>query len=467
MRRLLLLTLALLLATPSTAGAAVQWVVRGGGFGHGIGMSQYGAYGYAQNGSSYRDILAHYYTGTELSSAEGRTIRVLLQSSKPSITFAGATRVPGHKLDPNRTYEATKTAINQVELRSSGGKLVGRFDAPLDVRSSLGEMVLGGTALNGISGGRYRGAFEIRPTTVGGGMTAVNALDIDSYIQGVVPGEMPSSWHPEALKAQAVVARSYSLVTDAGGAIFDQYPDTRSQVYRGLGAEVPSTNAAVQATAGEVLRYGGKVAVTYYFSTSGGRTENVENVFYGSAPIPYLKSVEDPYDRLSPKHRWTFRFTTRQMKAKLRGYVKGGFRGVKVRRRGMSPRVVDAVVVGTKGRTPIKGATLRTKLGLWDTWAYYSRVRTSAAGTARSPRVARLVHRHRLRIDTRRLIITGSFSPRPARSLVKVQRRNGNRWVTVRTARLDGRGAFRAEVRRQGIYRAVAQGVDGPSVRVR
>jgi len=73
----------------------------------------------------------------------------------------------------------------------------------------------------------------------------------------------------------------------------------------------------------------------------------VENVFYGSSPIPYLKSVEDPHDELSPKHRWTFRFTTRQMQSRLKGYVKGGFRGVKVRRRGMSPRVVDAVVVGS------------------------------------------------------------------------------------------------------------------------
>jgi stage II sporulation protein D len=429
-------------------------------------MSQYGAYGYAKNGSSYRDILAHYYTGTELSSAEGRTIRVLLQSGKSSITFAGATRVTGHKLDPDRTYEATKTGINRVELRTSGGKLVDRFDAPLDVRSSLGEMLLGGTSQNGVTSGRYRGAFEIRPTTVGGGMTVVNALDIDNYVQGVVPGEMPSSWHPEALKAQAVVARSYSLVTDAGGAIFDQYADTRSQMYRGLTAETPSTNTAVQGTAGQVLRYAGKVAVTYYFSTSGGRTENVENVFYASDPIPYLKSVEDPYDDLSPKHRWTFRFTTRQMQSKLKGYVKGRFRGVKVRSRGMSPRVVDATVVGTKGRTPIKGATLRTKLGLWDTWAYYTRVRTSATGSARSARVSRLVHRHRLQIDTRRLVVTGSFSPRPARSLVKVQRRTGNRWVTVRTARMDSRGAFRAELRRQGIYRAVAQGVAGPSVRV-
>ena len=176
--------------------------------------------------------------------------------------------------------------------------------------------------------------------------------------------------------------------------------------------------------------------------------------------------MEDPYDDLSPKHRWTFRFTTRQIQAKLKGYVRGRFLGVKVKRRGVSPRVVDATVRGSKGNVPIKGATLRTKLGLWDTWMYYTRVRTSAAGSARSSRVARLVHRHGLRISTRRLVLTGSFTPRPARSLVRIQRRSGERWVTVRTARLDARGSFRAELRRVGTYRALAQGIAGPSVQV-
>ena len=91
-----------------------------------------------------------------------------------------------------------------------------------------------------------------------------------------MPGEMPSLWHSEALKAQAVAARSYALVTDRGGDVFDQYPDTRSQVYRGVSSETSSTNAAVAATAGEVVKYQGKTAVTYFFSTSGGHTENVD-----------------------------------------------------------------------------------------------------------------------------------------------------------------------------------------------
>ena len=91
MRRALLTALiAIPLAVPASAGAATSWVVKGGGWGHGIGMSQYGAYGMAQQGSSYRDILTHYYTGTEISRADTQTVRVLLQSNRPKVTFVGA-----------------------------------------------------------------------------------------------------------------------------------------------------------------------------------------------------------------------------------------------------------------------------------------------------------------------------------------------------------------------------------------
>ena len=96
----------------------------------------------------------------------------------------------------------------------------------------------------------------------------------------------------------------YALATDAGGPQFDQYPDTRSQVYAGFDGEQPALDAAVEATANQVLRYAGKIAVTYFFSTSGGETEDIQNVFYGAAPQPYLVGVKDPYDDVSPRHRW-------------------------------------------------------------------------------------------------------------------------------------------------------------------
>src|SRR5215216_2269006 len=133
------------------------------------------------------------------------------------------------------------------------------------------------------------------------GVDAVNHVALDQYLQGVVPDESPPSWPLEALKAQAVAARTYAVATMKPGASFDLYPDTRSQVYGGVAAEEPSTNQAVAETRGEVVTFEGRPVVTFFFSTSGGRTEDVENTPLGNQPQPWLKSVDDPYDVASPR----------------------------------------------------------------------------------------------------------------------------------------------------------------------
>ena len=360
MRRFaLLIALFALAAAPATADASIRWVVKGRGWGHGIGMSQHGALGYAQQGWTYRQILAHYYTGTEIGSASGQTIRVLLGDGRSSVTFDGAEGVGDETLDPAETYKATHS---NGRVRIAG---VGTFDAPARVRGELIRWKA--TTMNGVRNGRFRSSLELRPSSYGG-LTIVNALGIDNSVKGVVGGEMPSGWHAEALKAQAIAARSYALTTDRGGPIFDQYPDVRSQVYRGVNGETLSTNAAVAATSGEVVTYGGSVVTTYFFSTSGGHTENVENVFIGGTPRPWLKGVEDPFDNTSPRHRWQFTYTTSQMKSRLSSLVKGSFRGIKAVTRGVSGRIVYADVLGSRGRTRVTGPTLRTRLGLYDTW---------------------------------------------------------------------------------------------------
>ena len=150
--------------------------------------------------------------------------------------------------------------------------------------------------------GGYRGVLEVSPAP--SGLMAVNALDLESYIRGVVPAEIPATWPAEALKAQALAARTYALATRKPVTGFDQYADTRSQVYRGMSAEKPTSDAAIAATTGEVVTYAANPVVTYFFSTSGGRTENVENSFIGSPAQPWLRSVDDPYDDVSPRHRW-------------------------------------------------------------------------------------------------------------------------------------------------------------------
>ena len=200
---------------------------------------------------------------------------------------------------------------------------------------------------------------------------------------------MPASWPAAALRAQAVAARTYAIATSKNGDGFDQYADTRSQMYPGISGEHPRTDAAVAGTAGEVVAYEGKPIVTYYFSTSGGRTENVENSFLGAEPAPYLKSVADPYDTASPRHRWTVRMTLGQASARLGGLVKGYLRQIRVLSRGRSPRVVRAQVVGTRGRTSVTGPQLRSKLGLFDTWARFTVITANAVrGDGNTPEPA-------------------------------------------------------------------------------
>jgi stage II sporulation protein D len=183
---------------------------------------------------------------------------------------------------------------------------------------------------------------------------------------------MPTDWPAEALRAQAVTARSYALATDQGG-IFDQYDDTRSQVYGGLSSETSETNHAVEATTGKVVKNGGRVATTYYFSTSGGQTENIEFSFEGSDPKPYLKSAKDPFDHASPYHRWRETLSQSEMEAKLGDLVQGTLQSIDVTRRGRSPRIVSANVVGSGGSTEVSGPTLRTRLDLRSTWAFFSK----------------------------------------------------------------------------------------------
>jgi stage II sporulation protein D len=453
MRRILLTAaLGLLLAAP--ADAAVRHVISGAGFGHGIGMSQYGAYGYALKGREYAQILSYYYTGTRLSSAPSRPVRVLLQPDDPYIRVRGATRFGGLGLRSGSTYVVTESR-GRLLVKTSSGRRVGRvgngaqFEGPSALR-------LLGPALNSVSSGLYRGAVEVR--TEGAGVTAINVLDIDTYIRGVVAGEMPSSWPLEALKAQAVTARTYALATRKTSGLFDQYPDTRSQVYRGVTGESVRSDAAVRQTAGRILTYGGEPAVTYYFSTSGGHTENVEFSFVGSLAKPWLIGVPDPYDTQSPYHRWTVNTSAASLDRALG--APGRFKSVKVLKRGVSPRVVRARVIGSAGSTVLTGPTIRSRLGLRDTWFTFVRVSTSAR-RARSARPrgwgARLAPP----------TLSGRFSPAPRRRELTVERRSERRWRAVTTVRTTRSGRYRLESRRAGVYRVRSGRVAGPAVRVR
>jgi stage II sporulation protein D len=227
--------------------------------------------------------------------------------------------------------------------------------------------------LLGMGSGSFRGALEFRPTAAGR-LNVINAIGVESYVRGVVAAESPNTWPQDALRAQAVAARTYALTTDAGTRTdgFTQYPDTRSQVYKGVSAETASTDEAVKATRLQVVTYDDKPVTTYFFSTSGGQTENIENSFAGTKPEPYLKSVADPYDDVSPKHSWTITLSAAEARAKLGNLLRGTLREIRVLKRGVSPRVIQAEIVGSGGSSPVSGPELRRRLGMYDTWAKFS-----------------------------------------------------------------------------------------------
>jgi stage II sporulation protein D len=452
----------------STADAAKRFTIRGAGFGHGVGMSQYGAMGYASHGWDYKAILGHYYSDTELGVLKApRDVRVLLQSTSGSAAFSGASRAAGRTLSPSKTYYARGRAAGQVELRDSRGRSLATVPAPLRA-TGPGVLTLRGRAGNGRTNGTYRGALEFRGGTFGG-VNAINALPIDEYVKGVIPLESPASWPLEALKAQAVAARTYALTTSKAGAGFEHYPDTRSQVYGGAGAEQASTNLAADATAGQLVTYQGTPVPTYFFSTSGGRTEDVENTTLGTEPKPWLKSVEDEYDSVSPKHRWgPLRLSYRAAGSKLGRLVKGRFKGIKVVDRGTSPRVVAADVIGSRGRTRVNGATLRARFGLFDTWAYFTSIKTRSTPAPAEPETGTggagpVVARVPIIAG-----LAGHVLPARKGSGVRIERLTGGRWVKVGTATTAGRGGrYSAGVPATGVYRVRYKGDAGPPVRIR
>jgi stage II sporulation protein D len=474
MRKLGLAFAAAFLAVAPAAHAATKLTITGAGFGHGVGMSQYGAYGYSLKLKDYGFILGHYYTGTALGKLDANPeVKVLLQSGRGSVSFSGAVAAGDLKLDISKTY-TVRRGDGGLVLRDASGAAVGTTPGPLRVEAAVGEPLrLNGTSVPGVHDGLYRGSLLV--SAAGSGLMAVNALPLEDYVRGVVSGESPSAWPAEALKAQAVAARTYAITSHAGGGAFDQYADTRSQVYRGVAAETPNTDAAVSATTGQVVTYNGQPAITYFFSTSGGETEDIENSFVGSDPKPWLKAVDDPFDTVSPKHRWgPYRYTATQVQSKLRRYLRGRFKRIKVVQRGVSPRVVRAQVVGTGGTTSVTGPQLRSAFGLYDTWAYFSSITSKASKSKKKRKLAapagdpsggvspgvRAAALNATRIE-------GTIAPaRPGR-WVRVQRRAGGRWLAATDGTVLRGGRYSIAVPGPGVYRVVYGTAIGPDVRVR
>jgi stage II sporulation protein D len=329
------------------AGSGALLVFSGHGWGHGVGMSQYGAYGYAQHGSTYDQILAHYYPGTTLGPAPASTIRVLLADRKKKVT-----------IDADAPFTVRDAAGKRHAIPAGPFVLdVKTLTWPVPLRVKAGRHAFLGYGKN-----EYRGSFFV--DVVGGRLRMIDVVGLEQYLWGVVPSEMPSSWAPEALKAQAVAARSYALATRAIGAPFDVYSDTRSQMYLGVLNESPSSTAAVNATKGQVVLYGGKVATTFFYSTSGGQTESSAD--WTGTVVPYLISVPDPYDLLSPYHDWgpvPITATTVLKALKLTGPITDV-----TTTPNLAGRVGQLRLTTPLKTTTVPATTLRGAVGLRSTW---------------------------------------------------------------------------------------------------
>ncbi len=342
------------------------FVFSGRGFGHGVGLSQWGARRAAQEGLSADAILKHYYSGVEVTDHPPADIRVKVVEDVAEVTLrhegpwrvthdgtVTVTRTPGFRVTRDGDAIVASPAERGAEIRSTNALEFRTAGAPI-----------------GVDGRSYRGHIRILPTE--SGIDVVNTVPVEQYLRSVVSREMSPDWAQdaaEALRAQAIVARTYALANRTPNRPFDVMDDQRSQVYGGVTDEDPRTDAAVTATRGRVVTAGGELITTYYSSSSGGHTEDGDRVFPTDEPQPYLRGVPDPYDEIAPLHRWGSppTFTPDELTARLRTDLP--IRSVEIVERGASPRVFAARVhMYPFGNVTLDGATMRARLDLPDTW---------------------------------------------------------------------------------------------------
>jgi SpoIID/LytB domain protein len=412
------------LAAPGVASAGTVFLLDGQGWGHGVGMSQWGAEGYARHGFGYRQILAHYYRHTQIAKAQPRAVRVLLAEKHATLRISSS--APFLAVDAR----GRKRHLRAVVLREAVRK---QMRLPLHVIPGAQPLRLDGSA--------YRGDIVVKRKPAG--LMAVNVLALDRYLRGVVPWEVPKAWHEATYEAQAVAARSYTLATMHPSADFDLYPDDRSQMYGGVRAERPETNLAVGATAGQVIVWNDRVIPAYYFSTSGGRTSSIHDAWPRAEQVPYLVSVPDPYDSISPRHSWATTLLTPARVAHvlhLEGVrdVRAGYNG--------SRRVRTLRVLTARGWKTYDGQTIRDKFDLGST---EFQVHAMSLAVPRRALEGARVHAHGW-----------------VRGLAKVllQERTSAGWRTVRRIHATPSGAFSVTlpVRTSTSLRLSAEGLAGP-----
>jgi stage II sporulation protein D len=376
--------MAIVPAPPAAAGAD-QFKFFGGGFGHGLGLSQWGAYGLARQGWGATRIVTHFYSKT----------RVTKASSPPNRLRIGLFQGSSH------VHLAADTGDVRILLGSPNGKLVATVPdgetwlvreahGTFKILDATGAVVAkAGDENTGLvldyaqahvripeAGHTYnRGSIELALYDCGSACSirAVLTIAPEDYLYGL--GEVPSSWPMAAMKAQAIAARTYAFTKAAAGQhrpVCDcaLYASSYDQVYAGWDKEGGTDGArwvsAVDGTRNEIVSYQGQSIQAFYMSSSGGFTEDNENV-WGGTPIPYLRGVCDPgdYTTSNPNATWIQTISKANVTHDL-GLGIGSVTGFSKTQRGVSGRIITTTVKGENGTTTISGSTLRSDLGLLD-----------------------------------------------------------------------------------------------------
>lgn len=360
----------------------------GRGYGHGVGLSQYGALGRALEGQDVATILAHYYSGTTLGAVDPNTavrVRVLYRftpsSSRPFIAYGrlGPWTVDGIDavFPPDATLRLAQTGVAtwQLTVRAPDGTALVARSGVVDVRLRPASE---STRLQLWSKpsyyDTYRGSLRIMANST---VTVINEVPLDRYLLGVVPAEMPSTWPAEALRAQAIAARSYAVnrLRPALGT-WDVTDDSTSQVYRGVRGERAATTAAVVASPGVVLLSGSTVVGAVFHSTGGGATENNEAAFVSASgatrvtPMAYLRGSPDrradgsSYDAASPYSTWrTATYEVATLSAIFGSDPRtnvGALVAIDLSARGVSGRLIRVTLMGSARAVSVSGEVFRS-----------------------------------------------------------------------------------------------------------
>jgi stage II sporulation protein D len=287
--------------------------------------------------------------------ATAQDIRVGLSQGASEVVVGGST--PTSLLDGNGRVLGQLPALQgfSATMATGGVSVAGKKAWQIILKPKENGFIY--------AGGRwYRGEVDL--VRESSGITVINRLNIEDYLASVIGKEMYNTWPQEALKAQAVASRSYAVfkLQRPKSKLFDVLDTTTSQVYVGLEGEANSTQEAVKTTAGQVLMYQGKVIEAVFHSSSGGHTENSENVWQNV--VPYLRGVAD-FDQSSPSYQWTLNLTAGQLRQRIPGV--GDILSMIPAKSSSTGRILMLKVQGTKGDRLIKGTEVRKALGLKST----------------------------------------------------------------------------------------------------